>query len=229
MAETSDSRVLPAVSLVPSASRVLLVGLGTGHSAADILRTWPRIALTCVEIDENQIQTLALFETDWLRTDPRVRLVVDDGRQFLLRDGGPYDVIIVDTWGQEINQEFYNVDFFAEAATALAENGVFYVKMPGSSLSADEVAMMLRTAAQGFPHAYLVQAAAGLFPGLVGARRPLALPPVEERPDLPEQMRSTYARTRPQVLPIDDALLAKLPGKRVNSDDRPYFFPHPDV
>ena len=195
-------------------------------TAATVLQTWPELRLDCVELDDNQAETAALFGTAWLLEDPRFSLSLEDGRQHLQRQEGRYDVIIVDTWGQAINQEFYNADFFAEASRALTEGGLLYVKLPADELSdPEEMDVMLRSAAAGLPHAYVLPpSGAGVFPGLIGSRQPLALPPVSARGDLPPRMRDLYAAARRGLRAIDAGVLDRLPGGRINSDDQPWFF-----
>lgn len=222
----SAGRATVPMSLAQDPEHVLLIGFGTGLTAAQVLRAWPDIRLDCVELDDNQAETARYFGTQWLLEDDRFSLAMEDGRQFLLRQTSAYDVIIVDTWGQAINQEFYNADFFAEAARALTDDGLFYIKLPTGDLAApEELDVMLRSAHAGLPQAYVIPPVSiEVFPGLVGSRRLLDLPPLPSKTGLPTRMRSLYASARGGIRRIDDALVERLDGGRVNSDERPWFF-----
>lgn len=227
---TSAGRATVPLSLVENPRRVLLIGFGTGLTAASLLRLWPELQLDCVELDDNQAEAARFFGTSWLLEDPRFSLQLEDGRQFLLRGDADYDVIIVDSWGQAVNQEFYNADFFRDAEGALSERGLFYVKLPlGSLASTAALDTMVRSAAAGFSHAALLPPGpGGVFPGLLGSRRAIEPAPVSAREqDLPRSVVASYRTAVELLRPVDEALLSRLRGGRVNSDDRPWFFGWP--
>jgi len=218
------TRVIGPALLAPDASRVLLVGFGTGHSAQHLLDSFPDLHLDCVELDENQAATTPYFGTQALLEDPRFHLFFEDGRQFLIRAEASYDLIIIDSWGQTTNQEFYNVDLFHDAASALASDGTFYVKLPRDLLDRPhEVDVLLHSAAQGFAYPYVLNAQ-DLFPGIVGRNTAFDAQGAGPSGDIPEDLYPLYRAVHENIWPIDAEVLARTSHGQANSDDRPFFF-----
>jgi spermidine synthase len=221
----SAERVLVPALLARHVSHILLIGFGTGLSAAALLATLPETNVDCVELDDNQPSTVGFFGTAAVLTNPRFHLYIEDGRQFLRRSRQSYDVIIVDSWGQAINQEFYNVDFFRNAADALADDGLFYVKVPAGELSrTSDVDVVIRSIAAGFPYAYLVWAADPVHPALIGRKTRFSKPIPPETRALEPDVLEISTKSRAGIHEIDSTMLGRLKGGRLNTDDRPWFF-----
>jgi len=228
-ANAQAGRVAMPMVLAPTHRRVLLIGFGTGSSAKSLLDNLPDIRLDCVELDGNQIASAGYFGTERVLTDPRFQLVVDDGRQYFLRNPGTWDLIVVDTFGQDVNQEFYGAGFYEAAREALSEDGTFFVKLPVESMARTaDIDVMLGTLADVFPYAY----AALVHPksaanGLVGRRTPLTL--ARDRYDaLPLDFRRLlpFDDVARGLAPLDAAARARILGTRRNTDDQPWFFEH---
>jgi SAM-dependent methyltransferase len=73
--------------------RVLVLGAGTGSDVATALAYGAK-SVTAVEIDPTIQRLGAELNPDRPYSDPRVRVVIDDGRAFLRNDNGKYDLII---------------------------------------------------------------------------------------------------------------------------------------
>lgn len=214
-------RVLLPLAVAPNRADVLLVGFGTGRSAADLLRALPDVTLDCVELDDNQASTSTWFDTAWVLEDPRFTLYTGDGRHHLLTHRRQYDLVIIDAWGQTVNPELYSTGMFTVALRALRRDGIVFAKLPISSLGAEEdLHVLTRTAAEAFPQAWLMDTTG--MSGLVGARagtalaeRPMTMPPRGKRP----------GRDQPWTLaPIGSAMLASLGEGPINTDDHPWRF-----
>jgi Spermine/spermidine synthase domain len=76
-----------------SFSHALILGAGTGSDAATALAVGVK-SVTAVEIDPVIYELGARLNPDHPYSDPRVRVVIDDGRAFLRNDTGKYDLII---------------------------------------------------------------------------------------------------------------------------------------
>src|SRR5439155_22983428 len=74
-------------------NHALILGAGSGSDVATAL-AYGVESVTAVEIDP-EIQALgAEFHPDRPYSDPRVSVVIDDGREFLRNTGQKYDLII---------------------------------------------------------------------------------------------------------------------------------------
>ncbi len=220
----SGERTVLPVALVGHARRVLLIGFGTGSSAKVLLQTFPDIEVDCVELDDNQSRTTPFFGTEEILDDPRFHLYLEDGRQFMLRSEHRYDAIVIDSFGQSINQEFYNIDFFRQAEAILADDGLFFAKVPIAALaSPEEVEVIVRSAVHGFAYTYFLHK--GLFPAIIGRKNPLELVPADELdPPLHEVAHSLYEIARTTITPVDSSVFDRMTSEHINSDEWPYFF-----
>lgn len=92
-------RALVALAVHPNPERVLVIGLSTG-AWARILTGSPRIKeMTAVEINPGYLEVINNHpEVAGLLADPRVHIVIDDGRRWLKRhpDQG-FDLIVLNT------------------------------------------------------------------------------------------------------------------------------------
>ncbi len=120
----------------PSPRSVLLVGGGIGGVSREALKHPDIRSLDYVELDPELItlsrQSLpARFVSDL--DDPRLKVHLDDGRRFLGRGLGQYDVIIMQTpppYTAQLNR-FYTKEFFAIVRERLEPGGVFVFSAPG--------------------------------------------------------------------------------------------------
>jgi len=225
VAQDQKNRALVPMLVVPSRQTVLLIGFGTGLSASQVLENFPGTRVESAELDGNMARTAHYFGTEGLWTNPDFHLEIADGRQHMLATPGRYDLIINDTWTQAINHEVYSSGFFGVARQALTDDGTFYIRVPLEDLNRpQDLEVILRTAAESFPYAYAM-VTTGLS-AILGRTQPL--PETPFRYDLlsPTVQRNFPFRfRRDDVKPIDETVLARLESDRVNSDDRPWFFP----
>ena len=76
--------------------RVLMIGLGGGSLSTYVPRHVPNVAIDTVELDPGVIAAARKFFG--IRDTDRVRYIENDGRVFLTRQRGAYDVILVDAF-----------------------------------------------------------------------------------------------------------------------------------
>lgn len=120
----------------PTTRRVLLVGGGVGGGLAELLK-YPRTEIDYVELDPDIIRLSEEFLGDREKSalhDPRVRIVLTDGRAFLESTRERYDAIILDLpepATAQINR-FYTLEFFRAARGRLADGGVFSFRVPSA-------------------------------------------------------------------------------------------------
>jgi len=165
------------MAMVPGATRTLSVGLGSGVTLGTLSLYDEIEELDCVEIVPGVAESARLFAAAnyHVLDDPRMRLVVGDGVQFLLTDRGGFDVISSDS---KLNPEYsgnaamLSRDYYELCRDRLSDRGVM-VQWLATHLPAREVKIVARSFLAAFPHA-------GIFwldPYniiLVGSRAPLA-------------------------------------------------------
>ncbi len=134
-------RAYDVLGLHPAPRDVLVVGLGSG-SWARVLQALPGVErLTLVEINPGYLQLIrerSGFAE--LLTDPRVEVVVDDGRRWLARNPGrTFDVIVANLtlhWRAHATN-LLSTEFVQLIKDHLAPGGVYYFNSTGSQGAAD--------------------------------------------------------------------------------------------
>ncbi len=144
---------LPLV-LKPGARDVLVIGLGSGMTAASAL-THPVRSVEIAELSGAVAEGSEWFAPHRARplTDPRVGLRVADGRR-VLREGGPYDLIISEpsnTWIAGMGNLF-TVEFFREASAKLRPGGAMLQWIHAYEMDDASFSMVLRSFGAAFPH-----------------------------------------------------------------------------
>ena len=208
--------------IAPKYDRVLSVGFGSGQLAKLLAENFPNSQIDCVELDGNMVQTTQFFGTEEIFTLSNFTLYVDDGRQHLLRNKGVYDVIYADTFTHSINTQIYGQGFFTDARRALTEDGSFFITVPLQDLpTVQEAEVILRTAYESFPYAYVI-APQGML-AIVGRNKPLA----KEIRALPRALKNRlrFTLSPNDIYQIDTSVVEQFVSTRVNTDDHPYFFP----
>jgi len=132
--------------------RILVVGLGPGQTASRFLM-YPIEQLDCVEIERELLTLLPkYFGGAWLR-DPRVRCIVEDGRNFVWHTDQRYDVISIEV-GQAFRPgvaPFYTHDFYKRAKDKLRAGGLLTQFVSLEFFNCEELRSVVGTFADVFP------------------------------------------------------------------------------
>jgi spermidine synthase len=146
-----------AALLAPSRTpRALVVGLGAGATPG-ALAQHAGAQIDVIELSESVISAAPYFRVanlDVLQM-PNVRLAVDDGRNYLLRNRRAYDVITADVVHpyDAGATNLYSAEYFALAARSLGPNGIMVQWVsPGSAF---EHSLIVRTFLTAFPNSTL--------------------------------------------------------------------------
>ncbi|HHH36635.1 MAG TPA: hypothetical protein ENK48_07390 [Gammaproteobacteria bacterium] len=108
--------------LLPRGSRILLIGLGGGVLARDLLADGHQVE--SVELDERIVEVAHRYFG--LPTDSVVH--VDDGRHFLRTARGPYDMVILDVFKGEVQPaHLLTVETFREIRALLRPRGMLAI------------------------------------------------------------------------------------------------------
>jgi spermidine synthase len=134
------------------ARRVLFVGLGGASAPKRMWRDFPRIRFDLVELDPDVVDVAYRFFE--LERDPRLNVVVEDGRRFLVQDEGPWDVIVMDAfYADSIPFHLATQEFLELARSRLAPGGVVVTNIIGATSGVESrlFRSMLRTYRTVFP------------------------------------------------------------------------------
>ena len=165
------------VLIHPDPKKVLVIGLGSGATVGAVAQH-PVETVEVAEIEPAVLEAAAFFarENRGVLQDPRVRLVVADGRNYVRTAPGPYDVVISepsDPWISGI-ANLYSVEFYEAVRERLTPDGILCQWIPAYYLSSWDLRMVVRTLLSVFPSATMWQTSPGDFLFL-GQVRPLAL------------------------------------------------------
>jgi len=120
----------------PSPRRVLLLGGGLGGAVDEVLKHPSVERVTCVELDPLVVESVrGHFAPGAWRVlgDPRVELVLGDGRAFLKRAEGAFDVVLnaqAPPTTAQLNR-YYTRECFREVARVLEPGAVFAFRAAG--------------------------------------------------------------------------------------------------
>jgi len=142
--------------LHPAPKAVLHIGFGSGGTARAV-STHPEVErIDIVEINPAVLRMAARHlpeVNEGVLEDPRVRVIIDDGRNFLLATGRTYDVILSDAVHPRYagNSALYTTDYFREARRRLRPGGLMSMWLPIYGLSPESFKMILASMRAVFP------------------------------------------------------------------------------
>lgn len=220
--------------LHPRPERVLVIGLGSGVTAGAVAQHPVVREIDVVELEPAVVAASNFFveENRNVLRDPRVRLVIGDGRNFILAGEKRYDVISSEPsnpWMAGV-ANLFSREFYQLARRRLADDGIMIQWVHGYSLFPRELKMIVKTFRQSFPHSTLWRTLRGDYL-LVGTGGPLSLDYglLERRIAASATVQEDLASLR-LVSPVDlltmfflgEADLARFAdGAPQNTDDRP--------
>lgn len=120
-----------ALAFNPKIGDVLVIGLGGGLAPKRFHRDYPEMSIDAVEIDPVVVRVARDFF--YVPEDHRMRLHVLDGRQFIQRAGGRWDLIILDAYhADSIPFHLTTIEFFREVRARLRPGGIVAFNMIGA-------------------------------------------------------------------------------------------------
>jgi spermidine synthase len=139
----------------PMPREAMVVGLGSGTTAAAVLRHEGIRHLDVAEISPEMVEAARHFTTvnDDVLSNPRLTLAVVDAREYLLLTRQRYDLIVsepTNVWVPGISSLFTQ-DFYEIVRSRLAPGGVFTQWLQGYSIDAQMVGSTLRSLRDVFP------------------------------------------------------------------------------
>ena len=142
---------LAFLNRAPQNALVICFGMGTTHRS---MLSWG-IDSTVVDLVPSVPKLFWYFHADGpeLLKSPRSHVVIDDGRRFLERTTGQYDVIVIDPpppVGAAGSSLLYSREFYSAAKKHLRPDGILQQWFPGGDLAT--TAAVARALKESFPY-----------------------------------------------------------------------------
>ena len=139
----------------PRPERVLLVGLGTGMSAAAAAAHSDVSSLSIIELSREVVEASRFFrqENEDVLYDPRVRLLRADARNFLQTGDEPFDVILSEPSNPWISgvSNLFTSEYFELARSRLSPDGIMAQWFQTYGMSQDDLRSVLKSFSDTFP------------------------------------------------------------------------------
>ena len=143
---------------------VLLIGLGSGVTLGSI-EQFPVKKVTCVELEPAVVEASRHFDdiNNHPLDDPRLRLVSNDGRNFIFTSEEKFDVIVSEPSNPWIAgvANLFTLEYFKRGAERLTDDGVFSQWLQIYEMSAEDVRTLVATFRKAFPFVYLFRGSLG--------------------------------------------------------------------
>jgi spermidine synthase len=139
---------------------ILVIGLGSGITLGSAMDQPSIKRVTCVEINR-AVARAAEYFSDYNGSpldDPRVELVREDGRTYVLCTKKRFDVITSDPihpWTKG-SSSLFSTEHFGRCSDLLNDGGVMAQWLPLYQLSVRDYFMIINTFASAFPHVGLI-------------------------------------------------------------------------
>ena len=211
---------------------VLVVGLGTGLTLNG-MSSHPVECINCVEISPEVVKAEKYFKefNGNALAEPKVNLLINDGRNLLFTNAKKYDVIISEPsnpW-QSGNCNLFTDDFYKIAVERLKDGGLFCQWIGLYDITVENLQIVSQTFLNTFPRALVFKAGSDLI--LIGSTSPLKIDYqlMKDRfsnKKIAEIMRSINLRSPGDLIAkhylFDEETLASLAGNAIlNTDDLP--------
>lgn len=222
--------------LHPAARRILVLGVGTGHSLAAI-SAHPSTQIDAVEIVPGVLRLLPFFRktNHSIWKHPKVRMFSEDARHFMTAIRRPsYDLIVSDLFHSYKAGVggLYSLEQYERGRRALRKKGMYVQWIPLYQMSKEGLRVLLRTFTHVFPRTYGLLAYLNVQTpvlGLVGMERDTQL-----NMNIPKTSRSlskqlkTFGLSRvldlQALVILQHSQLVELGrGAPLNTEDFPWF------
>jgi len=145
----------------PDPKSALVIGLASGVSLGAVARH-PLETIDCVEIEPAMVEASRFFDA-WNHRpleDPRVRLVIEDARNWLLVTDRRYDILVSEPSNLWVagQASLFTSEFYALAKARLRPGGIFCQWLHLYHLRPEDLRTVARTFSKAFPYATLWQA-----------------------------------------------------------------------
>jgi spermidine synthase len=193
---------------------VYILGMGTGITAGGSL-LYPISSLKVTELIPEVVKASEKYFGDYnnqLFFDPRVEIIVEDGRNYLRGSGDQFDVIISDLfvpWKAGVGS-LYTLEHYQTVKNRLNDKGLFMQWLPTYQLTLHEFVITAKTMQEVFPQVTVWRGDFGVLKPIIGLLGQLSVQPL-----------STQAWLFNQPALVDDSipLLSLYVGDLANFND----------
>ena len=176
-----------ALLLHPQPQRLLIIGMGLGLGVSTALSHG--VEVDAVELSPSVVRVHECFKEPFadyrdehggrsVLSDPRVRVRVEDGRNYVLGTAQKYDVVHVGGFHPLRSSSaagFYTLEFFEDVKRVLRPGGHFALWLPTHAMPSGDFQMILRSFLAAFPHATVWHKHSAECCLLVGGSGPLRI------------------------------------------------------
>ena len=223
---------LPMLLHPGRARHALHICFGVGNSLSAVAAHEELERVDNVELSPHVLEAGPYFWTnDGVLENPKVRTIINDGRNFLMTTHEMYDVIVMEppeTFTAGVIN-LYTVEFYREALAHLAPDGVMLQWIPTGQAPMDDERRLLAAFAQVFPHRTMWWQMGGGTVLLIGTREPLRIDYQRLRthmaePQVARDMALSQIRGADHLLSMfifdDEAFAGFVRGATPTTDDR---------
>jgi spermidine synthase len=143
---------------------VLLIGLGSGVTLGSV-EQFPVKRVTCVELEPAVIEASRHFQdvNNAPLDDPRLRLISNDGRNYIYTTDEKFDVIVSEPSNPWVTgvANLFTLEYFKKGAERLKDDGLFSQWLQIYEMSPEDVRTLIATFRAAFPQVYLFRGAEG--------------------------------------------------------------------
>lgn len=191
----SDTATQYLIAYVPmlvheNPGNVLNIGLGAGFTLSAI-ENFDSEKIDCIEIDPDIVKVADEYfseYTDNVLDDPRLNMIIADGRNYLQTSEEKYDVIISEPSNPWISGEgsLFTKEFFEIVSEHLNEEGIFCQWAPMYEHNAEDFKILLNTFHSVFPYVQVYSTGTDII--LLGSNQPMHIsyPRLTEKLEDPE-------------------------------------------
>jgi spermidine synthase len=170
--EASTSGDMPTQILIgtlpllvrPQTDDVLLIGLGSGVTLGSI-EQFPIKRVTCVELEPAVVEASRYFAevNHQPLDDPRLRMISNDGRNFIYSTNEKFDVIVSEPSNPWLTgvANLFTLEYFKRGAERLRDDGLFSQWLQIYEMAPEDVRTLIATFRAAFPNVYLFRGAEG--------------------------------------------------------------------
>lgn len=182
---------------------VLHICFGVGNSLSAVVAHESLERVDNVELSPHVLEAAQYFWTnDEVLSHPKVRTIIDDGRNFVMASRERYDVIVLEppqTFTSGVIN-LYTREFYRDAEARLAPDGLMMQWVPYAESPLDEERMLFRAFYDVFPNSTAWRLREGGPILFVGTKRPLEI----DYQRLRERMRRGQVGKDLELIEMDD-------------------------